>query len=242
MRRFLADLAAFLADASNWLGPNGLLARSRDHVLMSALAMAVAAALALPPALWLGHLRRGGALVGAIVNAGRAVPSFGIVAIAFPIGLRLGWGIGFWPTLVALVALAIPPIFTNTYTGVAHVDPPVRESALAMGMTPTQLLWRIEVPLASPVIWTALRVSAVQVVATATLGAVVGWGGLGRYVIDGFAQGNRVFVFVGGVAVAVLAVAADFVFGRAERRLAPTGRDRRRAADRLREATATRLG
>src|SRR5690606_42136842 len=127
---------------------------------------------------------RGGAPVSAIVNIGRAIPSFGIVAIMLPISLWLGLGIGFWPTFVALVALAMPPIFTNTYTAVAEVDPAIREAALGMGMTGAQLLFRTELPLAMPVIWTALRVSSVQVVATATLGAVVGWGGLGRYVID----------------------------------------------------------
>lgn len=231
MSRFFADLIAFLSDSASWLGSNGLLVRTRDHLVMSALAMLLATAIALPPALWLGHLGRGGTLVGAVVNIGRAVPSFGIVAIMLPIGLRLGWGIGFSPTLVALVALAMPPIFTNTYTGVTGVDRSVRESALAMGMTPLQLLGRIELPLALPVIWTALRVSAVQVVATATLGAVVGWGGLGRYVIDGFAQGNRVFVFVGGVAVALMAVVVDGGFAWVERRLTPTGVRRRRRSE-----------
>lgn len=223
MSDFFTDLASFLADSSTWLGNAGLLVRTRDHVLLSLFAIAVAAAVTLPPALWLGHRGRGGFVVGAVVNIGRAVPSFGILAIMLPVSLRFGWGIGFWPTFVALVALAMPPIFTNTYTGVTEVDRAVREAALGMGMTGPQLMARTELPLAMPVIWTALRISSVQVVATATLGAVVGWGGLGRYVIDGFAQGNDVFVFVGGVSVALLAIGVDVAFSLTERIVLPAG-------------------
>jgi len=220
---FLSELGAFLADPDAWLGGAGLLVRTRDHVLLSLFAIGVAALIALPPAVWLGHRRRGGVVVGALVNVGRAIPSFGILALMLPISLALGLGIGFWPTFVALVALAMPPIFTNTYTGVVEVDPAVTEAARGMGMTGRQLVRRTELPLAMPVIWTALRVSAVQVVATATLGAVVGWGGLGRYVIDGFAQGNDVYVFIGGVSVALLAIATDLAFSFGERFVLPKG-------------------
>lgn len=227
MSDFASDLVAFLSDSASWLGENGLLVRTRDHVLLSAFAILVAAAVTLPPALWLGHRGKGGFAVGAVVNIGRAIPSFGIVALMLPISLRFGWGIGFWPTFVALVALAMPPIFTNTYTGITEVDRSVREAALGMGMTGPQLMTRTELPLAMPVIWTALRISSVQVVATATLGAVVGWGGLGRYVIDGFAQGNDVFVFVGGVSVALLAIAVDLAFSAAEGWVLPRGTSHR---------------
>lgn len=223
MSDFLSDLGEFLADPASWVGDAGLLNRTGDHLLLSAFALVVAALVTLPPALWLGHRGRGGVVVGAVVNIGRAIPSFGIVAIMLPVSLRFGWGIGYWPTFVALVALAMPPIFTNTYTGVTEVEQSVREAALGMGMTGTQLLARTELPLAMPVIWTALRISAVQVVATATLGAVVGWGGLGRYVIDGFAQGNDVFVFIGGVVVALLAILVDLAFSGMERFVLPTG-------------------
>ncbi len=238
MIEFLGEVAGFLSAPENWWGSRGLLVRTRDHLLLSAFAVAVATAISLPPALWLGHRRRGGATVSALVNIGRAVPSFGIVAIMLPISLWLGLGIGFWPTFVALVALAMPPIFTNTYTAVAEVDPAIREAALGMGMTGTQLLFRTELPLAMPVIWTSIRVSAVQGVATATLGAVVGWGGLGRYVIDGFAQGNDVYVFVGGAAVALLAVGADLVFSWTEPLVLPTGTGHRDRGE-IRQSTAS---
>lgn len=237
MIEFLGEVGAFLSSPDNWWGPRGLAVRTRDHLLLSAFAVAVAAAIALPPALWLGHRRRGGSTVSAIVNIGRAIPSFGIVAIMLPISLWLGLGIGFWPTFVALVALAMPPIFTNTYTAVAEVDPAIREAALGMGMTGAQLLFRTELPLAMPVIWTALRVSSVQVVATATLGAVVGWGGLGRYVIDGFAQGNDVFVFVGGAVVALLAILVDLGFSWTERLVLPAGTSHRDRGE-MRQGTA----
>lgn len=223
MSGFIVELGDFLTSAASWTGDTGLLIRTRDHILLSVVSVGMAAAIALPPALWLGHRGRGGQAVGAVVNIGRAIPSFGIVALALPISLRMGWGIGLWPTFAALVALAMPPIFTNTYTGISAVDPSVREAALGMGMNGYQLLTQTELPLAMPVIWTALRISAVQVVATATLGAVVGWGGLGRYVIDGFAQGNDVFVFVGGVAVALLAILTDFTFSLGEKLVLPSG-------------------
>ncbi|MFP3915280.1 MAG: ABC transporter permease [Actinomycetota bacterium] len=223
MSGFLQELSAFLADPASWTGGSGLLVRTWDHVTLSAFAITAAALISVPPALWLGHRGRGGFAVGAIVNLGRAIPSFGIVALMLPISLGLGWGIGYWPTFIALVALAMPPMFTNAYTGIIEVDRSIREAALGMGMTGTQLMRRTELPLAMPVIWTALRISSVQVVATATLGAVVGWGGLGRYIIDGFAQGNDVFVFVGGVSVALLAIAVDLLFSLGERFVLPAG-------------------
>lgn len=213
----LEDVLGFFADPASWMGDSGILVRSFDHLRISAFATVVATMLALPPAALLGHRRRGSFLAVAVVNVGRAIPSFGIVALALPVSLRLGLGLGFWPTFLALVALALPPIFTNTYTGVRAVEPATVEAAAGMGMTGPQVLLRTELPLALPVIWTALRVSAVQVVATATLGAVVGWGGLGRYVIDGFAQGNRVWVVAGGVLVAALALLTDLAFGVAGR-------------------------
>lgn len=222
-----AAVLEFFTDPGNWTGESGILVRSLDHLRISGFATLVAVSLALPPAVALGHRRRGSFLAVALVNVGRAVPSFGIVALALPVSLRLGLGLGFWPTFLALVALALPPVFTNAYTGVREVDAATVEAAVGMGMTASQVLLRTELPLAAPVIWAAVRVSAVQVVATATLGAVVGWGGLGRFVIDGFAQGNRVWVVVGGILVAVLAVLTDLAFGGIQR-LATRGPGRSR--------------
>ncbi len=219
----LSDVLDFFLTAQSWTGDDGLLIRTVDHLALSLFATMVAVALALPPAVWLGHRRRGAFLAVALVNVGRAVPSFGIVALALPISLRLGLGLGFWPTFVALVALAMPPVFTNTYSGIREVDPAIVEAAAGMGMTDVQVLRTTELPLATPVIWTAVRVSTVQVIATATLGAVIGWGGLGRYLIDGFAQGNDVWVLAGGIMVAALALLADAAFTVAERWVLPRG-------------------
>jgi len=220
---FLGDVVEWFADPDHWSGKSGVLFRTWEHIQLSAISVAIAAGLALTPGVVLGHLRRGGVLAVAVVNIGRAVPSFGIVALALPISIKLGLGLGFWPTLIALVALALPPMFTNAYTGVSQVDPAVTEAGRGMGMTGTQVLWGIEVPTASPLILAALRVSSVQVVATATLGALVAWGGLGRFIIDGFAQGDRVMVFAGGLLVALLAVATELAFSIAERLVIPKG-------------------
>ena len=210
---FLADVIAWFLDPTNWTGVNGILNRTLEHVQISAAATGLAIILALPPAVWLGHRRKGGQLVVAAVNIGRAVPSFAVLALAVPISIGLGLGISFWPTFLALLALAIPPIFTNSYTGVATVDPALVEAGRGMGMRDSQLLWRLEVPMASPVILAAIRVAAVQVVATATLGAIVAGGGLGRYIVDGFALQDSVQVFAGALLVGLLAVATEAGFG-----------------------------
>ncbi len=228
---FLGDLYEFFSTAESWTGSDGILVRTFDHLRISVFAVVVAIVVALPIAVWLGHHRRAEYFAISVANIGRAIPSFGIVALAFPIALRLGLGISSWPTFVALVALAIPPIFTNGYTAVREVPQATVEAAVGMGMTHLQVLTHTEIPLAMPVIWTAIRVSAVQVVATATLGAVVGWGGLGRFVIDGFAQGNDVWVFAGALLVAALSIMTDQLFSYAERWAVPHGTSARDLAE-----------
>lgn len=228
MIAFLGEVADWFADSANWWGPNGFATRLWDHILISVLGIVIGGMFALPVAVWLGHVRRGGVIAVSAVNVGRAVPSFGIVALAFPFTLQLGLAtpLGYWATLFALVALAMPPMFVNAYTGIREVDPSLVETARGMGMTEMHLLRRVEIPIGLPVIMAGVRTAAVQVVATATLGAVVGWGGLGRYIIDGFAQGNDVLVFVGGVSVAILAIGTDIGLGWVERRSDRTHRKR----------------
>ena len=157
----------------------------------------------------------------AAVNIGRAVPSFAIVALALPISLRYGFGLGFWPTLVALIALALPPIFTNTYAGMTGIDPAVVDAARGMGMRGGEIVWRVEAPNALPLLLTGLRISAVQVVATATLGAFVGFGGLGAFINEGFRQQDDGKLLTGAVLVAVLAIATELLFGVGQRLLTP---------------------
>lgn len=216
-----SELLDYVGQADNWWGRRGIVTRTWDHVKISGFATTIAAAAAIPPALWLGHVRRGGTAAAAIVNIGRAVPSFAILSLAYIVSLRWGYGIGFWPTCVALVALAVPPIFTNTHAGVVGVDPAVVDAARGMGMRGGELLWRVEAPNALPLLLTGLRISAVQVVATATLGAFVGFGGLGAFINEGFRQLDDGKLLTGAVLVAVLAIATELLFGVGQRLLTP---------------------
>ena len=223
-----SELVEFLTTASHWWGRNGIAHRIVDHVRLSAVSVGAAAALAVPPALVLGHVKRGGLLAASIVNIGRAIPSFAILALLFPLSLQYGFGLGFWPTFGALVLLAVPPMFTNTYAGIRDVDPSVVEASRGMGMRPRDVLLRVEVPAALPLIVTGVRVSAVQVVATATLGALVGFGGLGAFVVAGFSQQDDGKLLTGALLVALLAVLTEVVFGVLERALSPWRRPDRR--------------
>jgi osmoprotectant transport system permease protein len=232
----LGELVDYVTTSANWEGRNGIPQAVVDHVRLSAFSVGVAAVLAAPLAVVLGHVRRGGVAAVAVINVGRAVPTFAIVALALPFSLRWGFGLGFWPSAVALVLLAIPPIFTNTYTGIRDVDPGVVESARGMGMRGTEVLTRAELPNALPLIITGLRVSAVQVVATATLAALVGYGGLGSLVVRGMSQRDDGKLLTGALLVALLAVLTELLFGVLERRASPWLRRRRPAADELIEA------
>lgn len=228
---FLGEVIQWFLDPANWTGPRGLLNRLWQHISISALGTVIALVLTMPLAVILGHRRAGGFLAVSAVNVGRAVPSFGIVGIMFPITLAiplLATPLGYWATLIALVLLAMPPIFVNAYTSVREVDAALVEAARGMGMTEAEILRRVEVPLGAPLIMAGIRTAAVAVIATATLGAVVGYGGLGRYIIDGFAQGNDVLIFVGGVTVALLAVATELGLGYVERRVDPVRHEKRR--------------
>jgi osmoprotectant transport system permease protein len=215
----LRDMWDYLASDAAWSGRQGLPALTWAHLRLSAVAVVVAGAVAIPPAVVLGHVRRGAFLAVSVVNIGRAVPSFAIVVLIFPFSLRWGFGLGFWPTMVALVLLAIPPIFTNTYTGIRDVPADAVEAARGMGMRPGQLVRRVEVPVAWPLILTGLRVSSVQVVATATLGALVGYRNLGTPIVVGFNQSNKGPLLAAAITVTLLALLLDGVFALAERRL-----------------------
>jgi osmoprotectant transport system permease protein len=216
---FLRDVGRWLLDT--WPGESGIAHRLVEHVEISMLSVGIAALFALPLGLWIGHTKRGAFFVVSVANLGRAVPSFAILALALPFTIRLGLGLGFWPTVIALFLLGIPPILTNTYTGVANVDADVLESARGMGMTAPQVLLRVEVPLAIPLILAGLRTAAVQIVATATLAALVAWGGLGRFIVDGFAVGDNVRIFGGAVLVASLAIVTEVAFESIERVVTP---------------------
>ena len=223
---FLAEALAWLLDPSHWVGADGVHVRVLEHLQLSATAVAIASAIALPAGLLIGHTGRGALAVIGVANIGRAVPSIAMISIALIFTTSLlprGHGLGFWPTVVALVFLAIPPIVSNAHVGVSEVDRDLVEAARGMGMGEAQILSRVEVPLALPVIVAGLRTASVQVVATATLGAIIASGGLGRYLIDGIATRNDVKVFVGAVLVALLAIATEAAFAVVQRRVVPHG-------------------
>lgn len=195
-----------------------------QHLFYVVIPLLIAIAIALPVGLWVGHIRRGGTLAINLSNAGRAIPSLGLIIIAFLI-----FGLNFIPVYITLIAMAIPPILTNTYIGVREVDPEIRDAAAGMGLSGWEILRRVELPMALPVIMAGIRTSAVQVVATATLAAYTGLGGLGRPIFTGLAtsvQFNpdaRTVVVVAVVLVALFAVAVEQLLGLIERAVVPTG-------------------
>jgi len=222
---FLAQVLAWYTDPANWTGNNGIPLRLWQHLSLSVVSLAVGLAIALPIGLYIGHTGRGARFAVAVSNIGRAVPSLGWLGIAYPIstGLFHRAGIGFLPAFIGLVALAIPPIVTNTYAGLSGVDPELREAARGMGMRELQLLARVEVPVALTVILAGIRVSAVAVVATTPLAALVGGGTLGAYILQGLALSDEVRVFAAAVLVALLALLTELAFAWLQRRVVSPG-------------------
>jgi osmoprotectant transport system permease protein len=214
---FIGEVAAWFADPATWSGRNGIPARLWEHLWISGAGLGIGAAIGLPLGLAIGHSGRGAFLVVSLANIGRAVPSLGLMGLAFLLFLPFGLGVGPLPTIVALTALAIPPIVVNTYVGLRDVDRELIEAARGMGMRPAQVIWRLEVPVASPVILAGIRTSAVQVVATATLAGVIGGGTLGELIIIGFNIGDRVQVFGAAIVVATLSIATELAFAALQR-------------------------
>lgn len=218
------EVKTFLSDPATWSGPDSIPVRLWEHIWISVVAVVVAGALVLPLAVWLGHVRRGSGIASTVVNVGRAVPSFGILAVSFLILVQMGAGVGEpWAVLVALIALAAPPLFTNTVTAIQSVEAATVEAARGMGLTGKEVLSGVELPLSMPLVMEGLRIATVQVIATATLGALVAWGGLGRYIVDGFARQDMGRLMVGAILVGLLAIAAELGLGSMQRSVAPRG-------------------
>ena len=206
-------------DAFRFMGdnPHLLLTKVGEHMQLSAVAMGVALLLAIPLGVWLGHVHRGAFVAINVSNVGRALPSLAVISI----GLGF-FGLGFWNVIFALTVLAWPPMLTNAYVAVDGVDPDVIEAARGMGMRDWQIMLKVELPLALPLIFAGIRTSAVFVVATATLGAFVGGGGLGDIIV------NQASYFLAGViaaslVISALAFAADFAFGGLQWLVTPRG-------------------
>jgi osmoprotectant transport system permease protein len=215
---FLGRVVSWFFTAAHWHGTDGIPHRVQQHLAISAISVIAAVVVALPIALWLGHIGRGGYAAISLANVGRAVPSFGLLVLGFKI-----FGFGPLPIFLALWALSVPPILTNAITAIRQVDPDVTEAAVGMGMTGWQVLTRVEFPSAVPLIFAGIRTASVQAVATATLGAVVSWGGVGRYIIDGFAQQDNVKLFAGAFIVALLSFVTEIGLARVQRALTPVG-------------------
>ena len=222
------------ADPANWQGEDGIVNRLVEHGLLTITATLVAALIGLPLAIWLGHIGKGGLLAVNITNVGRAVPTFAVLLLLAlgPIGSSYfgPYGRAGLATLVALVLFALPPLVTNAYAGMREVDRGTVEAARGMGMTGRQLLLRVELPLALPLVITGLRLAVVQVWATATIAAMVAGPGLGRIVTLGFVRQDIAMIVGGALVIALFALLLELGLVGLQALLDPVARARRSAA------------
>lgn len=218
-------IGEWLTDPANWSGDRGIWAQLLTHLQLSFLALFVAALVAVPLGLYIGHTGRGRVVAVNLAGAFRAIPSLGVLFIAVLLLLpRLSGEAAFVvPSIIVLVILAVPPILSGVYAGVEQVDPAARDAARGMGMTGSQVLAQVEVPCAMPLIFSGLRSAMLQIIATATIAAVVGLGGLGRFLIDGQATRDYAEMAGGALLVAGLALTVDFVFGLVQRLVVSPG-------------------
>lgn len=214
----------FLTDADHWHGDRGIPAAIGNHLLYCLVSFAIAAAIAIPVGLYIGHTGRAAFLAVNIGNIGRALPTIGLLTLVV-----LLTGGGLLPVACCLALLAVPPLLTAVYTGVRQVDPEVVDAARGIGMTEPEVLTQVEIPNALPTIFSGVRVAALQLISTATVAAFVGMGGLGRYILDGPPQQDYGKMAAGALLVAVLALVVDLLLhGLARTVLAPPLRPTRR--------------
>src|SRR5579864_2365090 len=214
----VVNVVHWLTNPAHWSGSDGIPTRFVEHIELSGESVLIGAAIALPIGIVLGHFGRFGALAMNVSNVGRAIPSIALLVLAFQI-----FGLGNVPIIIALTALAIPPMVTNSYVAMREVDPDIKEAARGMGYRDLARLFSVELPLSVPLVMAGIRTSAVQVVATATLAALIAGGGFGRYVIDGLAQQDYTKLFAGALLVAALALATEVSLWGLERLLVPRG-------------------
>jgi osmoprotectant transport system permease protein len=220
----IPSVLSWFTDPANWQGEDGIPHRLLQHLGYTAITLVIAAAIAIPIGLWVGHSGRARVLVS-LANSLRAVPTLGLLfAVALWLGPKISGDLAFTiPSIAVLVLLAIPPILAGTYAGIDAVDPAARDAAKGVGMTPTQVLRQVELPNALPLLFSGVRSATLQVVATATIAAYIGLGGLGRYLIDGIALGDYPQTAGGAILVALLAVVLDGVFALVQRRVVSPG-------------------
>ena len=230
------DTWAYLSDPANWQGNGGMLDLMVEQLLLSFTALFLAVLVGLPVALWLGHLGRGGFLAINISNVGRAIPTFALLALLvtadFPGTQEFGpYGRAGLATLIALTLFALPPIITNGYVAVREVPDDVKQAAVGMGMNRPQRFFRVELPLALPLVMSGVRLALVQVWATATIAALVAGPGLGRVITDGFFRSDYAKGIAGAVVVAVVALVLELLTAGLQRGVDTTRRVPRRAKE-----------
>jgi osmoprotectant transport system permease protein len=215
----------YLGNSSHWSGPEGVPARVLEHLEYTFLALAFVCLIALPLGLFVGHTGRGSVAIAGTANALRALPDFGLlVYVVLLISGRLPADLAYLlPSVLVLVILGIPAVLSATYAGIQAVDPAARDAAKGMGMTGSQVLWRVEVPNALPLILSGVRSSMLQIVATATIAAYVSLGGLGRFIIDGQSQRDYSQMAAGAVLVGLLAIVLDLIVAGVQRLVVSPG-------------------
>lgn len=220
---YLRQAFSWLTDSSNWSGASGIPARIGEHLLITAIVVGLAAAIAVPVGVLVGHTRRGAAAVGAVTGAARSIPTLGLLTV-----FGLAFGIGLKAPVLALVILAIPSLLAGTYAGIQAIDPAIPSAAKAVGMSPAQVIGKVEIPLALPVIVGGIRAAVLQVIATATLAAYISDTGLGRSLFSGLKSRDYTQMLGGAFVVILLALLMEVILAslqRAATRIAdPTGK------------------
>lgn len=235
---WLSQTLAWFTDGENWTGSAGVPTLFVEHLGLTAASLAFACLIGLPLALWLGHTGRGGVLAIQVSNIGRAVPTLAILIIL--VLAPPPFGLGILSALVAFTLFAVPPILTNGYVGMREVDREAIDAARGMGMTGWQVLAKVELPLATPLLMNGVRLAAVQLVATVALAAIAAFGGLGRIVTRGFANQDVGELVAGAALIAVLALVMELAFALLSSRVDPRSRALRASA--ARSGGAAKLG
>lgn len=196
-------VARWFADPAHWQGPAGIPTRLGEHLIITAAALAIAGLLGLTAGIWVGHTGRGTRLAVNLATFGRALPTFAVMGLVLPVTAAIDSQLGFkvYPAVIALVVLAIPPLLVNAQAGIAGVDAEIVEAARANGMREGQVLRQVELPLATPTLFAGIRSATSQIIATATLAAVFGGPGLGRYLVEGYAQLDYPMMWAGVILV-----------------------------------------
>jgi len=220
----IPSIFEWLTSSATWSGDTGLGARLLQHLYYSLLAVGIAAVIAIPLGLWVGHTGKAKWLV-TLANSLRAVPTLGLLfAVALWLSPKFQSDLAFLiPSVVVLVVLVIPPILSGVYAGVEAVDPATRDAARGMGMRGMEVVRQVEIPNALPLILSGLRSAFLQVIATATVAAYVGLGGLGRYLVDGIKTGDYVSTAGGALVVSLLALIVDGILALVQRAVVSPG-------------------